>query len=152
LAEGGNHRWVLRKGSIANDVVGAGMTQIKAGRAVSIKAKGGQFMGQEPMVQPNRFNRRFWVGGEERAKGFGWPAVQGQGRSKALDPAPLLINKDQCRLVIDGLTQGRNQGAGLVGGDDIAGKEDETPRADIAKEGPLLIAQNRSSAAKNTGP
>jgi hypothetical protein len=63
-----------------------------------------------------------------------------------------LIDKDQGPLIIGSLSQGRNQGAGLVRCLDIARKEDEPPRTNIAEKGPFLITQDRSSAAKNTGP
>ena len=55
LTEGRNHGGVLRKGAVTDDVVSAGMAQVEAWRAIGIKAKCRQFMGQEPMVQPHRF-------------------------------------------------------------------------------------------------
>jgi hypothetical protein len=109
-------------------------------------------MGQEPMVQPHRLNRRFWICRIERAERLSRTPIERERWAKTLNPATLLIDKDQGPLIISRLSQGRNQGAGLVRRLNIAGKEDEPPRPHIAEKGPFLITQDRSSAAKNTGP
>jgi hypothetical protein len=109
-------------------------------------------MGQETVVQANGFKGGYRIGRIERAKRLCGPTIQRERRTQALDPATLLIDKDQSTLVIGRLTQGSDQGAGLVRRLDIARKKDEPPRPHIAEEGPFLIAQDRSSAAKDTGP
>jgi hypothetical protein len=152
LPESGNRDRILRKGAVTNDIVGTGMAQVEAWRAIGIKAERRQFMGQEPMVYAHSFKGRSRISGIERAERLSRTPIERERWTQTLNPPPLLIDKDQGPLIIGSLSQGRNQGAGLVGRLDIAGKEDEPPWPHIAEKGPFLIAQDRSSAAKDTGP
>jgi hypothetical protein len=63
-----------------------------------------------------------------------------------------LVDKHQGLLILNTLAQGRDQGASLVGGLDIAGKKDKSPRANPLEKPPLGLRQDRARAAEYTGP
>ncbi len=131
--------------------MGARDPQVQARRAVGVEAERGEFVGDQPMVQPHRLFRGFRAVAVQGAEQVGRTAPPRQRGPQPLHPPPLLVDEHRRSLVVGGFAQGLDQGAGLVGPDDIAGEQDEAPWADVAEQGPLVRRERLAGAAQDAG-